>query len=84
MEMNNFYATEFLGEAAGPIYFYSKDVFTNNIKRYFEREDNKELRSTLYNTRDKYAAYRKAHQGYWQREIHGILIHNNMTERIKT
>ena len=83
MEMKDYYATEFLGDAMGPIYFYKKDVFDNSIRRWFEREDNHELRSTLYNTRDKYASYRKAHQGYWQREIHNILISNRMTERIK-
>ncbi len=87
MEMKNYYATEFLGKAMGPIYFYDKKVFDERVRQWFVHYNNADLRSWLYNHQEL-CADREVHKKpngdeyYWRRVVHNILIGNNMTERI--
>lgn len=87
LEVNNYYISEFLGEANGPIYFFDKEIFDEKVKRYFTSYDNSELRSWLFNNQG-YTEGRFVHKKpkgdeyYWCREIHRILITKKMTERI--
>ena len=48
MEMGDTIVTEFLGQAMGPIYFFKKDVFEKDVKKYFRRYKGQELKSKLY------------------------------------
>ncbi len=87
MEMKNYYATEFLGKAMGPIYFYDKQVFDEKVRRWFVYNNNADLRSLLYNHQEL-CADREVHKKpngdeyYWCRVVHNILIRNRMTEKI--
>ncbi|MCR5836008.1 MAG: hypothetical protein K6G88_05855 [Lachnospiraceae bacterium] len=87
MEMKNYYVTEFLGKAMGPIYFYEKDVFNTKVRRWFLIYDNTELRSKLFNHQELCDG-RETHmkpngdEHYWCRKVHGILISKRMTEKI--
>lgn len=81
MEFENYYVVEFLGQAMGPMYFYKKDVFNDKIYRYMSRENNQELRQTLFHSPQLYE-YRKPHLGYWQGVINRLLIRNRITEKL--
>lgn len=87
MEMKNYYATEFLGKAMGPIYFYDKKTFDEQVRRWFVFNNNSDLRSLLYNNQHLCAG-REVHKKpngdefYWCRVVHNILISNRMTEKI--
>lgn len=87
MEMKDYYATEFLGRAMGPIYFYDKKTFDDYVRIWFKYKNNADLRSLLYNNPQLYKR-REVHKKpngdeyYWCRVVHTILIRNRMTERI--
>lgn len=80
MEFERYYAVEFLGRAMGPIYMYSKDYFEKNIIMRFKWNDNQQMRQELLH--NSTWVYRKEHRGYWQGDVHSILIHNRITERL--
>lgn len=83
MEFDSYVAIEFLGQAMGPIYIYTKDYFNTYVRKWFTRKiyGNSEMRSVLLHQTDyQNYGYRKEHRGYWQSEVHGVLIGNNITE----
>ena len=80
MEFERYYAVEFLGQAMGPIYIYSKDYFENYIIYKFRNNDNLHMRQELYQGRKWF--FRKEHRGNWQKDVHSVLIRNSITNRI--
>lgn len=83
MEFEKYYAIEFLGYQMGPIYIYERKIFEDVIESWFRSNNNHDLRSLLYNTKDKYASYRKTHNGYWQIEVNRVLLRNGITSKLK-
>ena len=81
MEFENYIVVEFLGQAMGPMYFYKKDVFNSVIYKFMKRQNNQELRQTLYHNPKLYV-YREIHSGYWQGKIHRLLIRERITEKL--
>ena len=85
-ETPNYYFSEFLGEDKGPIYAYDKQYFNDKIKKYFVRENNKELRSTLYDKwirKENGLLGREVHQGDWQGKVGFALEYTYGVGRIK-
>ena len=82
MECQNHYIIEFLGAQMGPIYIYNREIFEKHIVQWLRQSSNSELRSLLYQTRDQYALYRKAHLGYWQADVSATIRKYNITHRI--
>jgi len=86
MEFDRFVAVEFLGQAMGPIYIYNKDYFNSHVRQWFVNRsyDNNEMRHRLLHYTDYNGhGYRKEHRGYWQGDVHSILIYNHITEVLK-
>ncbi|WP_029319289.1 hypothetical protein [Butyrivibrio sp. AE3004] len=81
MEMEKYYAVEFLGKAMGPIYIYKKEVFDSQVRKWFVYNNNSEVRSLLFNNQDL-CVLRRAHNSGWEREINRYLISNHMTQKI--
>ncbi|WP_024865614.1 hypothetical protein [Butyrivibrio sp. FCS014] len=81
MDMGKYVATEFLGKAMGPIYIYKKDVFEDQVKKWFQNRNNAQLRSVLFHHENYF--WREVHQGYWQGDVDRILYSNNMTRKIE-
>ena len=88
MDMGDYYVTEFLGKAMGPMYFYTKDIFEQKIVGWFKYKDNKEIRTVLLDHKDlsvRREEHRKPYgnEYYWQEQVASILRMYDMTSLIK-
>ena len=81
MDMGKYVATEFLGKAMGPIYIYKKDVFEDQVKKWFRNRNNAQLRSVLFHHENYF--WREIHQGHWQGKVQAKLYEYNMTSKIE-
>lgn len=82
MEFEKYYAIEFLGNSMGPIYFYEKEIFDKQVRKWMRMFNNSELRQQLFHNPNLYS-YRKEHRGDWQWDVNSVLISKHITEKIR-
>lgn len=82
MEFEKYYAVEFLGDSMGPIYFYEKDIFNTQVRRWMRMFNNSDLRQQLYHNPNLHS-YRKEHRGDWQWSVNSVLLQNHITEKVR-
>lgn len=93
MEFEDKYVTEFLGRAAGPMYFYEKGIFEEKICKIYRTSTNQELKNIIFKywknqenqvMKENLIWDRKEHQPSpgWQSKVEYFLIRNNITKKI--
>ncbi len=82
MEFEEYVAVEFLGKAMGPIYFYPKKYFLENLRIQFLILENAPMRKYLLHKTQYRDKDRIIHIGYWQGYVEDYIIEYNITQRV--
>lgn len=82
MEFEKHIAVEFLGQAMGPIYFYSKEYFEKILEGQFMLLENIPMRQYLLHQTQYGSQDRIEHRGYWQNNVDDYIIRRHVTRRV--
>lgn len=82
MEFKEYIAVEFLGQAMGPIYFYSKEYFEKKLKGQFMLLENAPMRQYLLHQSRYGKEDRIEHRGYWQYNVESYIIQHHITRKV--
>ena len=66
IEFECYSVVEFTTETMGPLYIYQKNIFNKYIRSSLKKNNNQELRHTLYNELKRYCVERIVHSDGWQ------------------
>ena len=83
MEFKEYVAVEFLGKAAGPIYFYPKEYYETTLKFMFSVFENKQMPRYLYNQTKYDEKDRFEHMGEnWKNKVESYIITHHITRKV--
>jgi hypothetical protein len=81
LECMDFYITEFLGKAKGPMYIFDKRTYRNTISYWLQKYSTSDLKSHLYKD-EKLAIQRLAHSGEWQSRFKKYILQYHITDTV--
>lgn len=83
MEFKEYVAVEFLGKAAGPIYFYPREYYETTLKFMFSVFENKQMPRYLYNQTKYDKKDRFEHKGEnWKNYVDAYIIEKHITRKV--